>query len=130
MSPNLTQKKLIKFCKDNDVAVTAYSPFGSPARPWAKPEDQVVSLSNSKIIGIGEKYGKSSSQVILKYLIQVGTIPIPKSTDLKRIDQNIDIFDFELSPEDIVALDGLNTNGRAVPAEEFKGSKYFPFHED
>lgn len=130
MSPNLTQKKLIKFCKDNDVAVTAYSPFGSPARPWAKPEDQVVSLSNSKIIGIGEKYGKSSSQVILKYLIQVGTIPIPKSTDLKRIDQNIDILDFELSPEDIVALDGLNTNGRAVPAEEFKESKYFPFHED
>lgn len=130
MSPNITQKKLIKFCKDNDVAVTAYSPFGSPARPWAKEEDPVVSLDNPKIVGIGKKYGKTSSQAILRYLIQVGTIPIPKSSNLKRIDQNIDIFDFELSPEDVATLDALNTNGRAIPAEELKGSKYFPFNEE
>ncbi|XP_018561873.1 aldose reductase-like [Anoplophora glabripennis] len=130
VSPNVTQKKLIKFCHDNDVAVTSYSPFGSPARPWAKPEDQVVSLENPKIISIGAKHGKTSSQVILRYLIQVGTIPIPKSSNLKRIDQNLDIFDFELSPEAIATLDGLNTNGRAISAEELKGSKYFPFYEE
>lgn len=130
VSPNITNKKLIKFCHDNDVAVTSYSPFGSPARPWKKAEDQVVSLENPKIVNIGAKYGKTSSQVILRYLIQVGTIPIPKSSNLKRIDQNLDIFDFKLTPEEIATLDGLNTDGRAIPAEELKGSKYFPFYED
>nr|CAI5823891.1 unnamed protein product [Callosobruchus analis] len=127
VSPNLNQKKLIKFCKDRQIEITAYSPFGSPARSWAKPEDPVISLDDPKLIKIGNKYGKTSSQVILRYLIQLGTIPIPKSTNRDRIKLNIQVFDFELTPEDMNILDSYNCDGRAIHAEELKDSPDYPF---
>lgn len=105
----------------------AYSPFGSPARPWAKPGDPVLKLDDPKLVEIGRKYGKTSSQVILRYLIDIGTIPIPKSSNMNRIEQNINVFDFQLSKEDIEIVDGFNCNGRAVHAEELKGLPNYPF---
>lgn len=125
--PNLNQKKLIKFCRDRDVAVTAYSPFGSPSRPWAKPDDPVLSLDDPKLIAIGEKYGKSPAQIVLRYIVELGAIPIPKSTNEKRIYANSNIFDFELSPDDLEVLDSFNCDGRAVPALELKGCPHYPF---
>ncbi|CAH1975325.1 unnamed protein product [Acanthoscelides obtectus] len=127
VSPNINQKKLIKFCKDRDIEITAYSPFGSPARPWAKPGEPVVRLDDPKLIDIGKKYGKTSSQVILRYLIQLGTIPIPKSSNKERIKLNIQVFDFELTAEDMKVLDCYNCDGRAVHAEELKDSPDYPF---
>lgn len=127
MHPNLTQKKLIKFCADRGIAVTAYSPFGSPKRPWAKPGDPVLHLDDSKLVKIAEKYGKTTAQVILRYIIQEGAIPIPKSSNKERIKQNIDVFDFELDDEELAVLDSFNCNGRAVPAEELKGMPHYPF---
>lgn len=62
-----------------------------------------------------------------RYVLQLGTIPVPKSSNPGRIKQNIDIFDFELSPEDMQVLDGYNKNYRAVPAEELKESNEYPF---
>ncbi|XP_969383.2 aldo-keto reductase family 1 member B1 [Tribolium castaneum] len=127
VSPNLNQKKLIQFCKARSVQITAYSPFGSPARPWAKPGDPVLRLDDPKLVKIGQKYDKTASQVILRYLIQLGTIPIPKSSNPQRIEQNIDVFDFELSEEDMKIVDSFNCNGRAVHAEELKGLPHYPF---
>ncbi|KAH0808360.1 hypothetical protein GEV33_014435 [Tenebrio molitor] len=127
VTPNLNQKKLIKFCTDRGVHITAYSPFGSPARPWAKPGDPVLKLDDPKLITIGEKYNKSSSQVILRYLIQLGTIPIPKSSNPKRIELNLDVFDFNLNEEDMAVVDSFNCNGRAVSADELKGLPHYPF---
>lgn len=118
---------MIKFCNDRGIHITAYSPFGSPARPWAKPGDPVLKLDDPKLVTIGEKYCKTSAQVILRYLIQLGTIPIPKSSNPKRIEQNINVFDFELSDEDMKIIDSFNCNGRAVPAEELKGLPHYPF---
>nr|CAH7735666.1 unnamed protein product [Callosobruchus chinensis] len=109
VSLNLNQKKLIKFCKDRQIEITAYSPFGSPSRPWAKPEDPIVKLDDPKLIEIGKKYGKTSSQIIL------------------RIKLNIQVFDFELSPEEMKILDSYNCDGRAIHAEELKDSLDYPF---
>lgn len=129
VNPYLNQKKLIEYCQQRNIAVTAYSPFGSPARPWAKPGDAILSLDDPKLVAIGKKYGKTSSQVVLRYIIQLGAIPIPKSSNLKRIEQNFDVFDFDLSSEDMAVLDSFNCNGRAVHAEELKDSKYYPFKD-
>lgn len=127
MHPNLNQKKLIAYCKSKNIAVTAYSPFGSPARPWAKPGDPVLSLDDPKLVDIGKKYGKSASQVVLRYLVDIGTIPIPKSTNFDRLRNNLDVFDFALSEEEIAFIDTFDCNGRAVPAEELKGLPNYPF---
>ncbi|XP_012539612.2 uncharacterized protein LOC105838526 [Monomorium pharaonis] len=118
--PNLNQKKLRDFCASRGIAVTAYSPFGSPKRIWAKPGDPKVILDEPEIVNIGTKYGKTPAQVILRYLIDIGTIPIPKSSSKKRIKQNIDIFDFKLTPEEITIIDKFDCGGRVLPLEELR----------
>lgn len=127
VTPNLNQKRLIEFCKARGIEITAYSPFGSPARPWAKPTDPVLSLDDPKLVNIGRKYGKTSGQVILRYLLQLDTIPIPKSSNALRIEENMNVFDFQLSSDEMKVINGFNCNGRAVHAEELMDSPQYPF---
>nr|XP_012153291.1 PREDICTED: protein hu-li tai shao isoform X3 [Megachile rotundata] len=126
--PNLNQKKLREFCAERGIAITAYSPFGSPKRIWAKPGDPQVTIDAPEIVTIGKKYGKTPAQVVLRYLIEIGTVPIPKSTSKERIKQNINIFDFNLSPEEIQTIDKLDRGIRICPASEFKDHKDYPFN--
>lgn len=65
VSPTLNQRKLIKYCKDNGVEVTAYSPLGRPNFETKTPEY----FFDEEVIAIGKKYGKSTAQVVLKYLV-------------------------------------------------------------
>ncbi|CAG9765107.1 unnamed protein product [Ceutorhynchus assimilis] len=129
VTPLLNQKKLIAFCKEKDIYVTAYSPFGSPARPWRKDGEPVLNLQDPRLVGIGKQYNKNGAQVVLRYLIQLGTFPIPKSANPARIQENIDIFDFELSKEDMKVLDGFNKDFRCVHAEELMESNEYPFKD-
>ncbi|EGI65076.1 PREDICTED: aldose reductase-like [Acromyrmex echinatior] len=126
--PNLNQKKLRDFCANHNIAITAYSPFGSPNRPWAKPGDPKVILDAPEIVNIGAKYGKTPAQIILRYLVDINTIPIPKSSSKKRIEQNINIFDFKLTPEEIAIIDKFDCGGRIVQFEQYKTHKEYPFH--
>lgn len=128
MSPLLTQKELTKFCQDRNIQITAYSPFGSPARTWRKPGDPVLELDDPRLVNIGKKYGKTGTQVILRYLIQRGLIAIPKSSNKDRLKQNIDIFDFQITPEEIKAIESFECNGRVVPADELKENIHYPFN--
>lgn len=113
----MTQKKLSEFCRSKGIVVTAYSPLGSPDRPWAKPGEPVL-LEDPKIVALTKKYGKTAAQVVLRYQIQRGHIVIPKSVTKARIQQNFDIWDFNLSPEDIGVIDSFDCNGRICPYDE------------
>ncbi|XP_076630770.1 aldo-keto reductase 1B-like [Colletes latitarsis] len=126
--PNLNQTKLRQFCAERGIAVTAYSPFGSPLRPWAKPGDPKVTMDAPEIVELAKKYKKSPAQVILRYLVDIGTIPIPKSSSKVRLGQNIDIFDFKLTPQEIAQVDKLDSGIRVCPAIQFKGHKDYPFN--
>ena len=64
----MNQSKLIQACKDLGVTVTAYSPLGSPDRPWAKPGDEVL-MENTKLMELAKKYGKTVAQVLLRYQV-------------------------------------------------------------
>ncbi|KAJ8961887.1 hypothetical protein NQ318_021505 [Aromia moschata] len=127
--PYLNQKKLIAFCKSKNIVVTAYSPLGSPDRPWAKPGDPILT-QDPKVIKIAEKYKKSSAQIILRYLIQNGVVPIPKSVTKSRIQENINVFDFELAPEDVAVIDTFDCNGRVCYFTEAHGHPHHPFDND
>nr|CAD7410923.1 unnamed protein product [Timema poppensis] len=115
--PYLQQKKLIKFCKDRDIAVTAYSPLGAPNAMFPPPGCPVL-MKDEKLKAIGEKYGKSLAQMALRFLLQSGVIVIPKSTNPERLKQNMDIFDFTINDKDVKYIESLDCDGRTCPFTE------------
>jgi len=129
MHPYFTQKKLVEFCKQKGIAVTAYSPFGCPTHPTAKPGDPKL-LEEPKLIEIGKKYGKGPNHVILRWLLQRGIITIPKSVTKSRIIDNFNVFDFTLTEEDLAEVESLDKGpaGRINTELFLKDSKDYPFN--
>lgn len=101
LHPQLTQEPLRKYCREQEIEVEAWSPLG-----------QGKLLEDPVLVGIGERYNKTAAQVILRWDIQNQIITIPKSVNHDRILQNADIFDFELSSEELAKIDALNKNAR------------------
>ena len=102
--PYLDQSKVVAACRKHGIAVTAYSPI---ARGRTVGDD---------VIGrIGKKYGKSEGQVSLRWLVQQGAIVIPRTSRVERLSENMDIFDFELTAQEIEQIRGLaRPDGRVV----------------
>jgi methylglyoxal/glyoxal reductase len=100
--PHLTQKELLAYCKNEGIQLEAWSPL-----------KQGKLLSEPVLEDLAHKYNKSVAQVILRWDLQHGVVTIPKSIKEHRIIENADIFDFELSTEDMDKIDGLNQDSRA-----------------
>ncbi len=96
---------------DQQIEAQGYmKEFGTHMMAWAPlAEGRNNFFSNAVLENIGKKYGKSVAQVALRWLIQRDVITIPKSVHVERMQQNLDIFDFELSQEDMAAIAALDT---------------------
>jgi 2,5-diketo-D-gluconate reductase A len=111
VNPYLTQDELRQFCADHQITVEAWSPL---ARSGV--------LKDPTIDEISRRVGKTPAQVVLRWHIERGDIVFPKSVTPARIRENIDIFDFELSGEDVEAISALNRNERTGPdPDKFDG---------
>ncbi|MCA9034641.1 MAG: aldo/keto reductase [Planctomycetaceae bacterium] len=111
--PQLTQKRLLRYCQQERIAYTAFSPLGAQSYfslGMADPAESV--LGNSVLIEIAGAVGKTPAQVALRWGVQRGTSVIPKTSSVERMRENINIFDFELSEDQMMAIDDLDQHRR------------------
>ncbi|XP_013193304.2 uncharacterized protein LOC106137092 [Amyelois transitella] len=127
ISPTLTQHGLVDFCKSRSVIPVAYTPLGLISVAWPEPTGKDIIKSDPKLGELAKKYGRSRSQIALKYLLQRGIPVIPKSFTKARIAENIDLFDFQLTDDEIALVDSYNINHRCVPKLEWTDNKNYPF---
>jgi len=95
--PYNNQRDLLTYCSDHGIVVTAYSPFGNGSL-----------VGDRKLKRIAAEYDRSFAQIVLRWLVSKGVAVIPKSTNPNHLADNMDIFDWELEPEDYEAIEALD----------------------
>lgn len=136
--PLLAQRKLIEHCARHGIVIAAYSPLGgTPADPATEAkitrsnfDVRRTLFSNELITQLAAKYNKSIGQILLKFHVQRGVIAITKSVTQSRIAENANIFDFEMTNDEINALEALDCNMRYIHVRNVAGHKQYPFHVD
>lgn len=96
-SPFGYSEDMLRYCKERNIVIQAYSPLTRGKR-----------LDDETLIHIAEKYKKTPAQILLRWNIQMGTVPLPKANQKEHLEENIEVFDFIISDEDMVALNELN----------------------
>ncbi|KAB7495274.1 1,5-anhydro-D-fructose reductase [Armadillidium nasatum] len=127
------QRPLVELCQKLGIAMVSYGSVGGPHTGGGKT---MTLLKDPIVLEIAKKYGKTPGQIVLKALVQRDIIVIPKSITPERIKSNIDIFNFQLTDEDLQKLAKLDKgkSGRFYDFKtDFKGClkhKEYPFHID
>jgi diketogulonate reductase-like aldo/keto reductase len=106
LHPNFPQLELREYCRNNGIQVESWSPIGGSKGSL---------LTSGALADIAQVHGKSPAQVVIRWHIQHGLVVIPKSVHADRIRENLGVFDFELTPEDMAAIDALDTGTRSGP---------------
>ena len=96
LCPGITQPETVEYCRKKGIAVEAYSPFGTGS-VFQAPGMQALA----------EKYRRTVGQICLRWCWQMGFVSLPKSTKPQRLRENLNIFDFELSDDDVLAISGM-----------------------
>ena len=104
LHPNLQQAELRAFHAEHDIVTESWSPLAQGAL-----------LEDETITGLASKYGKTAAQVVLRWHIQLGNVVIPKSVTPSRIKENFELFDFELSEDDLASIAELDNGTRTGP---------------
>ncbi|MBX3450965.1 MAG: aldo/keto reductase [Planctomycetaceae bacterium] len=133
LHPLLTQDKLVRYCQESGIAVTAFSPLGAQSYfslNMARPEESL--LKHPLIEQIAMAHERTPAQILLRWGVQRGTAVVPKTVRTERLIENRNLFDFSLSAEEMGAISGLNQNRRfndpGVFCEQAFGS-FFPIYE-
>ncbi|CAG9834505.1 unnamed protein product [Diabrotica balteata] len=115
----LQQKDLVNFAHKKDIVVVGYSPLGNPgynkflATLGVDGKELPNLLQHPIVKGLAEKYNKTAGQILIRFLIEKGIVPIPKSVNPKRVIENINVFDFNLENDDIKQLENLDVGEKA-----------------
>lgn len=123
--PAFCADELVNLCRDFGVNVLGYCPLG---RPKAEHQQQPTFLCDKEVSAIAKKYHKSTAQIALRYTIQCGLIPIPKSATKSRIHENINVFDFQLSDDEMKFMKSFHNDDNQICKFEFaRGNVHYPF---
>lgn len=118
--PYFQRDSLVKFCQKHGICVTAHTPLGGAAAntEWF---GTVSCLDDPVLKGIAEKYKKTVAQIVLRWGIQRNTVVIPKSSKFERLQENFQVFDFELAKEDMDLIKTVDKNYRTNQPARFWG---------
>jgi D-xylose reductase len=133
MHPYLAQEKLLRFCGEEEIAVTAFSPLGAPSyQSIGMAGEHESALREPVVQEAGKRHGKSPAQVLLRWGVQRGTAVIPKTTRAERLSENLALFDFELAAEEMAAISALDRGRRFNDPGVFcekAFNTFFPIYE-
>ena len=129
IDPINNMQAMLDFCASKGIRTMASSPFGGTGRTKEV-------LEHPTIVSLAEKLGKSTAQIVIRWNLEIGTIMIPKSVHKERIVSNFDVFDFELSSEDMAIMESVNDlsiNRMFLDSEKaydlWSGRIQFPFQK-
>lgn len=129
MHPYLSQQNLLRFCKEQDIAVTAFSPFGASSYvPLSMADAEESLFDDPDIQAVAAKHGKTVGQVALRWAVQRGTVAIPKTQTTEHLRENIEIYDFSLSDDEMLAIDQMNRDRRFNDPAEFGEAAFNTFY--
>ncbi|MGI9474393.1 MAG: aldo/keto reductase [Rubripirellula sp.] len=133
MHPYLIQEKLTRFCHEAGIGVTAFSPLGAQSYFQLNMAQADESLLNHDTIrAIASAHDRTPAQVLLRWGVQRGTSVVPKTANVDRLKENLAIFDFALSDDEMSKIAGLNRNRRFNDPGDFCESAFntfFPIYE-
>jgi len=135
--PYLQEKDLRDFCRLNGIAFQAYSALGSADRPWLKegsltsglPTTGYEVLSHPLIVYLAWKHGKTTANIVIRWHLQMNGCLVTKSVTPSRIEGNFNVWDFELSPEDMNLFNDLNVGWRHLLWAETSVHADYPFKD-
>ncbi|XP_052583980.1 3-alpha-hydroxysteroid dehydrogenase-like isoform X2 [Peromyscus californicus insignis] len=126
----LNQSKMLDYCKSKDIALVAYCTLGSSRDAVWVDQKSPVLLDDPVLCAMAKKYKQTPALVALRYLLQRGIVVLARSFNEKRIKENMQVFEFQLTSEDMKVLDGLNRNLRYNSGDFFNGHPNHPFTDE
>ncbi|XP_075753286.1 estradiol 17 beta-dehydrogenase 5-like isoform X2 [Pelodiscus sinensis] len=128
--PYLNQSKLLAFCKSNGILLEAFHTLGSQrGKMWIDLSTPVL-LDDPVLGAIAKKYNRSPALIALRYQLQRGIVVLFKSFTRERIEENFQVFDFQLSAEDMKIIDGMNKNITYLKLTPLEDHPQFPFRDE
>eukprot|EP01084_Bolivina_argentea_P248951 416554_1 len=130
MHPYFQQKRLLKYCQDNNIIITAALPLGSPERPERdRSDDDPVVMNNNVLTEISKEINCSIAQVIIGWHINRGVVCVPKATEKWMLDQNMYAANIKLSNEQMKRIECIDQNHRLTKGQVFCWYKEQPWQE-
>jgi D-xylose reductase len=120
MHPYLAQERLLRYGREEGIAVTAFSPFGADSYlplGMAGPGESV--LQDPVVMALAGRHNRTPAQIVLRWAVQRGTMAIPKTQQPARLKENLAVFDFALGDEEMEGVSALDRNRRFNDPGEF-----------
>lgn len=131
--PYLVQPKLLRYCQNEEIAFTAFSPLGAPSYiPIGMATEKDSAMNEPVVRSIAESHKKSPAQILLRWGVQRGTAVIPKTSNPARLAENLSIFDFELTEDQMRSIAAMDRNQRFNDPGAFCESAFgcfYPIYE-
>ncbi|MFZ5829405.1 MAG: aldo/keto reductase [Planctomycetota bacterium] len=133
LHPYLTQRRLLRYCREERIVVTAFSPLGADSYVsigMAKADESV--LLDPVVTGLAQRHGRTPAQIVLRWAVQRGTVAIPKTEQPARLTENLAIFDFALSDDEMASIGELDRSRRFNDPGEFcqrAFNKFYPIFD-